>query len=1129
MRAFHLFCYTVSSVCVCTCACALPEETTSCACDFCFCCVVCLNVPFGVYFCLFLPVEEVLICEEENMVVLGVVTRSPRALLSLVREAYRSLFFYDARTASDVIFALGDLHEPPLNAHALVLSVLTTLPNFSCGYHVARLFHGLSELHLRHTMLTAHLLKYYLRCCFGKRCTVTPVKCSSRDPLLFVSSFAIILQTLHRFHSTEILEAFLDSVEELLRADPACFPPCHHRHHERSDGLHEVHAESDVEKVGNVAEDTFLVMQHFVLIHRRNLYGCRFICTEKLLASFTDHLHCHHLTSLLCLMEDVGGESHGSEYLLLKKKEMAELQRQLLCHFLYRFCAAALRPGVLSNAEIVVLLRHVNHYNISGLPPDVRNGLYFLADALCVVLEKSSLTLDVIRLLVTSDLYPEDEEPQEKKGNSADVLQFRQRPRLEPFLDGLQHIVLGMEGRRFCKREDWLTAEVLLILCHRLLLAHVVHAKKEAGPRLLRTCHLVCDALKGLECHLGTEDPSVEFRILLATEPVRALLLKGAFLLGQELASTLTEAITRHVLQSAFHLATTHNIDDLDIQSLSFLMRECHLTVELVARIDIILRLICHQRCFTQHTVKHIAKALSILGSEKWVAFCGNNKRWIMLATSVRLSNAVNFLISSMKALEQGVTPQHTFEMLLNLLAVLSPVKLRGKEDRRCRYLAGQIPDSNAIMLLINTVLQGCIDCIPPIALCNDDWDGHKFFTLKATDVAERCSLQSRSSNAWNVPESFLGNVWRSENKSNCEGDTRSLHMKQPSADLVVGFALWMGAFRFGIKIKDANGRDPSLSKMRMNELRKMHKGILQSAIHVVLQDKALGGSFLRQRLLRAFYLYLKFESPYSRGESEPIFIKNEGFKHVVPLLIAELYRVVKDPFFYEGSTMKSGDLLFSTETWTIFGHCGMYAVELIMFLENVTEEFQMHGGPKMPLLVLHDIIWGSLTCIASLSSALEEWIDGFRHGDSFHVKNLFNAGICHQVQEEGDAVIITNRRNTLLWSLLLLACFMRNSGAVARTGHAKELTTALGAVARLVRLVSHQFPVFRRSRPAPECLLALNLRELVEEESAAGVINGANNCVSDVLDDVLRREQQHFFCWECNFESVAARMRRYV
>ncbi|RNC58036.1 hypothetical protein TcCL_ESM04317 [Trypanosoma cruzi] len=105
----------------------------------------------------------------------------------------------------------------------------------------------------------------------------------------------------------------------------------------------------------------------------------------------------------------------------------------------------------------------------------------------------------------------------------------------------------------------------------------------------------------------------------------------------------------------------------------------------------------------------------------------------------------------------------------------------------------------------------------------------------------------------------------------------------------------------------------------------------------------------------------------------------------------------------------------------------------------------------------------------------------------------------------------------------------MRNSGAVARTGHAKELTTALGAVARLVRLVSHQFPVFRRSRPAPECLLALNLRELVEEESAAGVINGANNCVSDVLDDVLRREQQHFFCWECNFESVAARMRRYV
>ncbi|EKF32019.1 hypothetical protein MOQ_004138 [Trypanosoma cruzi marinkellei] len=1063
------------------------------------------------------------------MVALGAVTRSPRALLSLVREAYRSLFFYDARTASDVIFALGDLREPPLNVHALVLSVLTTLPNFSCGYHVARLFQGLSELHVRHTMLTAHLLKYYLRCCFGKRCTVTTVECSSRDPFWFVSSFAIILQTLHRFHSTEIFEAFLDSVEELLRVDSACFPPCHHRHHERSDGPYEVHAELDLENGGDVAEDIFLIMQRFVLINCRNLHGCRFIRTEKLLASFTDHLQRHHLTSLLCLMEDVGGKSHGSEYPVLKKKEMTELQRQLLCHFLYRFHPAALCPGVLSIAEIVALLRHVNHYNLSGLPPDVRNGLYLLTDALCVVLEKSSLTLDVIRLLVASDLYPQDEEPLEKKGNSADVLQLRQRPRLEPFLDGLQHILVDMEGRRFCKREDWLTAEVLLLLCHRLLLVHVVHAKREAAPQLLRTCHLVCGALRRLECHLGSEDPSVEFRIILATELVRALLQKGSSLLGQELASTLTETITRHVLQTAFHLATTHTIDDLDLQSLCFLMRECHLTVELLARVDIILRLICHQRCSTQHTVKHIAKALSILGSEKWVAFCGNDKRWMMLATSVRLSNAVDFLLSSMKTPEKCVAPQHTFEMLLNLLAVLSPVKLRGKEDRRYRYLAGQIPDSNAVMLLINTVLQGCIDCIPPIAFCNDDWDGQKIVALKATDVAERCSLRSRCSNAWNVPESFLGNVWHSENKSNCEGDTRFLHMKQPSASLVVGFALWMGAFRFGIKIKDANGREPSLSRMRMNELRKMHTRILQSAIHAVLQDKALGGSFLRQRLLRAFYLDLKFEGPYSSGESESISIRNEGFKHVVPLLMAELYRVVKDPFFYEGSTVKSGDLLFSTETWTIFDHCDMDAVELVVLLEHFTEEFQMHGGPKMPLLVLHGIIWGSLTCIASLNAALEEWIDGFRHGGSFHAKNLFNAGICHQVRGEMDAVIITNRRNTLLWSLLLLACFMLNPGAVVGTGHAMELTAALGAVARLVRLVSHHSPVFRRSRPAPECLLALNLRELVEEGSAAGVIKGANNCVSDVLDDVLRRERQHFSCWDCTFDSVATRMRRYV
>ncbi|RNF09384.1 uncharacterized protein Tco025E_07009 [Trypanosoma conorhini] len=1064
------------------------------------------------------------------------VTRHWTALSLLVRQAYRSFVFYDAKTASDVIAALGDLHEPPLSLHALVLCVLTTLPNFSSGDHVARLFQGLSLLRVRHTMLTAHFLKHYLRCCFVNGCMATPrvavpvgMEYSVIDPLRFLSSFAVILHTLERFHPTEIVNALFDSLEEMLGADfgPSLF--FHYRYSHKSCEPDEANIEPSSENAEEVAEEIFFVLQRFLIIYRRHPYGSRYKRTGKLLAFYADHLHFHHLVCLLCLMEEADTKCHKWTAHFSKEQELSDLQRQLLCYLVYRFRPEALRPGVLSKVEIVALLRHVNYYNLSGLPPDVRSGIYSIADALCFILEKAPLTLNATRFLVVNDLLSQDEEPQHmEKEISTEAWQLRQKPRLKHFLDGLQQLILDRGSRFVCKEDLWLYTEVLLILCYRLLLSHAADEKSVATPQLLRTCQLTCDALGRLERHGESGNASVEFRILLSSQPVRLLLQQRASLLGSGLVLALSEVITRYGIQTALRLAMRHAANDMDLQCLCFLLQERHPTVELLARIDSAITMICGQKCSTQYTVKHIAEALSMLGSRNWVTLCGGNERWITLATSVRLSVAVNSLVFYIRKTEQDATRQQALAQLLKLLTVLSPVELHSDSDKRCRCLTARIPGSNAVKLLIESVLRVCIDCTPKFAFFRDHGDDCSFPALNTSDFAERCFLRSRSSKLWKAAEAFSDDVWFSEDAAHCEKDMYSFHSKQQSTRNVVEFALWMGAFRFAAERKGGNERELFLSSMRMEELRRMHTEILRSASYLVLRDNSWRCSTLRQRLLRAFYIELKCEGLHLIGRNEPIFIRHEIFKHVIPLLIAELYRLVLTPCFDEDLTLTSVETCISGDAWMLLEHGDVDAAELVVLFESSMDEFRTNGVDKSPLLLLHDIVWSSLTCIASLSTALKEWIDGFRYGSSFNTENVFDGEICHKLRKDSGTVLVANARNTLLWTLLLLACFMRCQAAVLKSEEAAQLTAAQTAVARLVRLVSQLSPVLRRPRPAPECLLALKLREVLEG-LRDGAVGGSNDCVAGVLDDVLRREQPHFSRWEGTFESVAAQMRRYV
>ncbi|RNE99434.1 hypothetical protein TraAM80_08225 [Trypanosoma rangeli] len=108
------------------------------------------------------------------------------------------------------------------------------------------------------------------------------------------------------------------------------------------------------------------------------------------------------------------------------------------------------------------------------------DGVYSFADALCPILEKTSLMLEGTHI-IANHLLSQDEEPQIKKnGVSTDVRQLRQKPGVYLFLDLPQYLLFEREKNYICNNDVWLSAEIFLIFCYCII--HVAHEKSVTIP-----------------------------------------------------------------------------------------------------------------------------------------------------------------------------------------------------------------------------------------------------------------------------------------------------------------------------------------------------------------------------------------------------------------------------------------------------------------------------------------------------------------------------------------------------------------------------------------------------------------------------------------------------------------------
>lgn len=134
----------------------------------------------------------------------------------LVREAYRSIRFYDGSSAASAIKALGDLRQPPPNPKILVRTLIGVMGCFQ-GIDLPPLLEGLSKLDISHRMLTAHLLKRYLRYLQHLLGDGTDRPGESLETLDWVLTLltTMVANTQH-LHSQRTTRTFLCCVDEYL-------------------------------------------------------------------------------------------------------------------------------------------------------------------------------------------------------------------------------------------------------------------------------------------------------------------------------------------------------------------------------------------------------------------------------------------------------------------------------------------------------------------------------------------------------------------------------------------------------------------------------------------------------------------------------------------------------------------------------------------------------------------------------------------------------------------------------------------------------------------------------------------------------------------------------------------------
>ncbi|ORC91684.1 uncharacterized protein TM35_000052800 [Trypanosoma theileri] len=1073
------------------------------------------------------------------MVFRGVATQHVSSLQLLVRKAYRSLHFYNADVCSVVVAALGDLCEQPLSAHAMVLSLLTTIPEFQHTNHVVQVLQGLSNLHIHHTMLTAHLLKCYLRCCFNtleiKPATATTTTTlSSSSPLgvekytfpilnespirvkLFLSSFVAILQILeHHKYPLHLVDSFFESIEELLQTGYTFSSQCfHHIHHNNDNESHLLTIEMDFR---NTSDDIFFLMCSLIRVRQRRqeLLECTFICIEHLLVSFVDCLSLRHVVSLLTLIEESHDDWRGCKIISDEKEEMSTLQLLLLKVLLSRLQPENLLPGILTGNEVVVLLRILNHYSLKGeISSEMEGRLHRLAHALSVFVEKTLFTFNVISRLAESDVLTWNERDKKfTKEFLTSSTEWQMRPRLEPFLDTLQHKLYEKEEHHYNQREKFDITETLLVLCYRLLVFHVVNHHDISTETLHRVCEFTTTALGYLCSQLGIVEYSFKLSVFRLTIPVKALLqihisIYSSLEVKNDINDCLTllDMLTQYELLNGFTNCSLSNVpQNEDLCTLYNILHKRQPSTELLAIIDRVFPTICSEKRVTHETAEILVKILGILRSKEWVQFCSRScdsngdVYWITLAASVRLNESVKLLFpllspySSKKESEEGY---HAFEVLLSLLVTISPLEYSmGVINGNDGLIVACISSSHGVLNIVNRLLKACKSWSIKFLTIREAWDNFVLPTVNTPDLAERLAHQSRSSKLWQMTKCCETNdhYWSEQGKSSCtEKEIVPSCMEiQKWQNLLVEFAVWLGAFQCGLQLNNNDRRVIAIQEaIDINFLRELHTEVLKSATYLILCNKEGATKESQRKLLRAIYLNSQYKSMCGESSDISLLFHDEEFIRIITLLIMDLYQI----------------FVLSVNTPT--DSLDMNAKELTLLLVYFTETFDRYEKRSRVMHVLRNVVWESLIQITSSNSLI--------------------------LMENNDIVMFANRQNPLFCSLLLLMCFLQSPNSALDPDVVEQRSAVQEAVAGLVGALCRYTPVLRRSRPAPESLLALTLCELLEEHRDVRVAAcsmsyvGKNEKILVVLVDILHREMKYLTLWEDAFRSVAERIKKY-
>ncbi|CBH17052.1 hypothetical protein, conserved [Trypanosoma brucei gambiense DAL972] len=1119
-------------------------------------------------------------------------------LAALARQAYRSLHFYDADTISTTVLSLGELRIPPRDVHAFVLSFLTALPNFHRGKHVAHLLKGLSGLNVRHPVLTAHLLKIFLRCYRGGavrgrgkeivegEAQVVCLPSDHRDS--FFASFVSILQTLYMYgYSVQLIRGLFLSIEEFLREGCDLSPPCGIRGTYRQDNCcfnSGSGANADglvVDRFGYMeggGDPVFFVLLLFLKFFCPALGGAVHLeRVDAYLEPLVDRLHHHLAVSLLISLNQQPSRWESLQHGTV----MSRCQRRLIYRLVQCFRSCSTPFVKLSIDQIITLLRYAHHLRGDHTGKQGAEGeLLYAMNRLRTHLEGASLSLNQIRTVAEGGLMLWGDMAEGDSFTKIHAAAIRTKISLVAVFHMLQKSEEGRGGKSMRNVEamntNWQKAGSLISLCHYGFMS-IEGRSNDTGepytPSFEGLCNLTCKILGELYIGDGVPHISSVRQLHKVIGPLKELL---AVRVGTSTNSSrkgcafmLLEALERYEIRAINFFGIQGCSHDADLICLCTMLQDSSLQRgTCLSVIDVVLPNICRRRSLSSDSIEPLVHVLRMLLSDTKNR-C--SRKWYeSIVESERLSTAASWLCVAMAAVKNTAGSSAYFITMFSLLTVICPIERRSaRGGEGVDIFAVRIPRSCRVLCTVKRLFHNCRSLATGVILnragVRSSGSDHFYSALflPAKSVAERCALQSRFTDLCRT--SMTPAPDSDDQSEECCGECdKEQELKYDTCVNcalrcnILDFFVWLGAFRYAViqrtRLRNGGGVEGVVTDV--HEIRQPHAELL-NIVSSLLEDLPRLNASLRRAVLVGFYMEAQCEAlersntkPNSMGAMKEAacaerqtFMRHSVFLRVVPLFIGELFHnIAIRPMV--GSDIGQVTHDAKTVPYAQMTHAAFHNAhtthnvgykEITFFLSQFFDEFGQCKEFRHNLCALHDVVWDSLTCITSLCSSTGRWIEEFRHSKVFSTSNLCgnNDSVSRPcLKGMKDDMVIAHPRNTLLWSLLLLTCFIRYR-CIPRESDgvgAEWLTAAEVVASRIVLMVSDYTPPLRRKRPAPETFVALHLREAMERRfnlCNPGLVSDTDRRITCVLDEVLHREAECLKMWEPTFPCIAARVRR--